>query len=112
MPICKMGSQLLGKLGYSVTIRHSSVDALTLFESTPDDFDLVLTDMIMPGMTGAQLAVEMMKIRHDIPIILCTGYTKNFAADSALKVGIKAFAYKPIIKSDLAKTVRRVLDAT
>ncbi len=109
-PIAKMGSQVLEQLGYAVTTRVSSVEALELFRTRPNDFDLVFTDMTMPNMTGDKLAVELMKIRPDIPVILCTGYSKKISDDSATAIGIKAFAYKPIVKADLAKTVRKVLD--
>ncbi|MFH2220477.1 MAG: ATP-binding protein, partial [Pseudomonadota bacterium] len=110
LPIAKMGSQLLERLGYQVTVRTSSVETLELFRSRPNDFDLVITDMAMPNMTGDKLAVELMKIRSDIPVILCTGYSKNISDDSVTAIGIKAFAYKPVVKTDLAKTVRKVLD--
>lgn len=109
-PIAKMGGRVLESLGYSVTTRTSSVDALELFQDRPDDFDLVVTDMTMPNMTGDKLAIELMKISPDIPIILCTGYSRKTSDESATEIGIKAFAYKPIVKAVLAKTVRKVLD--
>ena len=109
-PIAKMGGQTLEGLGYTVSIRTSSIEALELFRTKPDDFDLVITDMTMPNMTGDKLAVEMMKIRPDIPVIICTGFSKKISDDSIATIGIKAFAYKPIVKADLAKTVRKVLD--
>jgi PAS domain S-box-containing protein len=111
-PIVKYGSRGLERLGYHVASRTSSIEALELFKSKPDGFDLVITDMTMPHMTGDILAVEMMKIRRDIPVILCTGYSKKISDESASEIGIKAFAYKPIVKADLAKTVRKVLDET
>ena len=110
LPIANMGSQLLERLGYRVTVRTSSVEALELFRSKPNDFDLVITDMTMPNMTGDQLAVELMKMRSDIPVILCTGYSKKISEEIAKEIGIKAFAYKPVVKADLAETVRKVLD--
>jgi CheY-like chemotaxis protein len=109
-PIAKMGSKLLEQLGYTVTTRTSSIEALELFRSKPENFDLVVTDMTMPIMTGDSLAFELMQIRSDIPVILCTGYSKKLSEESAAGIGIKAFAYKPIVKADLAKTVRKVLD--
>jgi PAS domain S-box-containing protein len=109
-PITKMGSQGLERSGYTVTIRTSSVEALDLFKSKPNDFDLVITDMTMPNMTGDKLAIELMKIRADIPVILCTGYSKKISEESAAEIGIKAFAYKPLVKADLANTVRKVLN--
>lgn len=110
-PIAKMGSQILERLGYAVTIRTSSIEALELYKSKPNDFDLVVTDMTMPNLTGDKLAIELMKIRQNIPVILCTGYSKKISDETANEIGIKAFAYKPIVKADLAKTVRKILDA-
>ena len=110
LPIVKMGQQALERLGYNVTTRTSSVEALELFQAKPDAFDLVVTDMTMPNLTGDKLTIELMKIRPDIPVILCTGYSKKISDDSAAAIGIMAFAYKPIVKADLAKIVRKVLD--
>ena len=74
-PIAKVGGQILERLGYSVTTRTSSIEALELFKAKPDDFDLVITDMTMPNLTGDKLAIELVKIRPDIPVVLCTGYS-------------------------------------
>ena len=109
-PIARMGSQILERLGYGVATRTSSVEALALFRAKPDEFDLVVTDMTMPNMTGDTLAVELMKIRPDIPVILCTGYSNKISDETAAGIGIRAFAYKPVVRADLAKTVRKVLD--
>ena len=109
-PIAKMGSKVLEQIGYSVTTRTSSVEALELFRSKPQAFDLVITDMTMPNMTGDKMAAKMMKIRSDIPVVLCTGYSKKISKESAADIGIKALVYKPVVKADLAKTVRKVLD--
>jgi PAS domain S-box-containing protein len=110
LPIVKMGSQILERLGYQVTVRTSSVEALELFRSKPGDFDLVITDMTMPNITGDELAMELIAFRSNIPVILCTGYSKKINDETAAEIGIKAFAYKPIVKANLAKTVRKVLD--
>jgi len=110
-PLTKIGEKILSRLGYTVTTCTGSVKAVELFKSNPHDFDLVITDMTMPNMTGDELAIELLSIRRDILIILCTGYSNKISDEAALKIGIKAFAYKPIVKADLAKTVRRVLDA-
>ena len=110
LAIAKMNRQLLERMGYRVTVRTSSVEALELFRFKPDDFDLVITDMAMPNMTGDELAMELIALRSDIPVILCTGFSKNISAEKAAKIGIKAFAYKPVVKAELAKTVRKVLD--
>jgi two-component system, cell cycle sensor histidine kinase and response regulator CckA len=97
-------------LGYKVTIRTSSIEAMELFQAKPNEFDLVITDMTMPNLTGDKLATELLKVRRNIPVILCTGYSKRISDEKASELGIKAFAYKPMVKSDLAKTVRKVLD--
>ena len=110
VPVARMFCGLLKSLGYSVAMSTSSIEALALFRTKPNDFDLVVTDMTMPNMTGDRLAIELMKIRPDIPVILCTGYNKKISDESASEMGIKAFVYKPIVKADLAKTVRKVLD--
>jgi CheY-like chemotaxis protein len=108
--IAKMGCQILARLGYSVTARTSSIEALELFRKKPQAFDIIITDMTMPNMTGDMLAHELHKIRPDIPIILCTGYSKKISDRKAAAIGIDAFAYKPIVKKDLSMTIRRVLD--
>jgi signal transduction histidine kinase/CheY-like chemotaxis protein len=109
-PIVKLGSQMLERLGYSVTTRTSSIEALELFRVKPHTFDLVMTDMTMPNLTGDRLAAELMKIRHDIPVVLSTGYSQRISEETAVEIGIKAFIYKPMVKADLARTVRKVLD--
>jgi PAS domain S-box-containing protein len=81
--ITKMGCRILGQLGYSVTPKTNSMDALELFRSKPEDFDLVISDMTMPHMTGERLSTELMNIRADIPVILCTGYSKKMTAETA-----------------------------
>ena len=80
------------------------------FRAAPDQFDLVITDMTMPNMTGDILAKELINIRSDIPVILCTGFSEKMSKKKVDAFGIKGFLMKPIVKSDLAKTVREVLD--
>jgi CheY-like chemotaxis protein len=108
--IVKISCLILEQLGYRVTPQTSSIEALRLFRKAPGDFDLVITDMTMPNMTGDQMAEQMLHIRHDLPVILCTGYSKHTNEEMALKIGIRAFIYKPIKKNDLAAIVRKVLD--
>ncbi len=110
LPIVQMGRLMLESLGYEVTTSTSSVDALELFREEPNEFDLIVTDMTMPSMTGDVLSVEMRKIRADIPIILCTGYNKKMNEEFASHIGIDAFLYKPFKKADFAKIVRTILD--
>ena len=105
-----MSTQLLERLGYRVTACTSSRDALQRFKAAPDDVDLVITDMTMPQLTGKELAMEMLHIRADLPIILCTGFSEVIAEEAAKQAGIKAFVMKPIIMKELADAIRRVLD--
>ena len=98
LPITKIADQLLEKLGYAVTTRTSSVEALELFKKKPNDFDLVITDMTMPNLTGDKLAVELIKIRCAIPVILCTGHSKKISDDSTSEIGIKANIYRSILE--------------
>jgi CheY-like chemotaxis protein len=107
--LADMGKQMLEVLGYEVVSRTSSVEALELFRVKPDSFDVVITDMTMPNMTGDKLAKEMIKIRPDIPIILCTGYSERITEDKAMAMGIREFAMKPLVMLDLAKIIRKVL---
>ncbi|MBW2168751.1 MAG: PAS domain S-box protein [Deltaproteobacteria bacterium] len=109
LPLVEIGKQILERLGYEVTTRTSSIEALELFKAKPDRFDLVITDMTMPNMTGDRLAKELMKIRPDIPVILCTGFSERITEEKAKEMGIRAFAMKPIVIRDLANTVREVL---
>lgn len=109
-PIAKLGEQHLKRLGYRVTTRQSSREALELFQADPRQFDLVVTDLTMPHMTGDELALEILNIRPDIPIIMCTGYSKRLSEKQAMEIGIQAFVMKPLAQHELANTIRRVLD--
>jgi CheY-like chemotaxis protein len=101
---------MLERLGYSVACRTSSVEALELFKTRPDSFDLVITDMTMPNLTGDRLAIELINIRPDIPIILCTGFSDQINEHKAGEMGIRKFILKPIVMTVLAETVRSALD--
>jgi len=108
-PLVEIGVDLLEHLGYEVVGRTSSIEALKLFRAQPDRFNLVITDMTMPNMTGEKLAQELLKIRQDIPIILCTGFSERISDEKAKAIGIREFAMKPLIAPELAKTIRKVL---
>ena len=110
LPIARMTCRILEGLGYAVAFRTSSLEALELFKAEPARFDLVITDMTMPYMTGDKLVMEIKKTRNDIRIILCTGYSNKISADIAQVIGIDALAYKPFSMADIANTVRDVLD--
>ena len=108
--LLEIGSQILEQLGYKVVTEKSSVQALELFRAEPDRFDLVITDMTMPHMTGDKLARELMTIRSNIPVILCTGHSRLVSEEKAQEIGIKAFVMKPLVMRNLAETVRKALD--
>ncbi len=108
-PIVDIGKQMLGTLGYEVMTKTDSVEALKIFKEQPYEFDLVITDMTMPNMTGEKLAKEIMRIRSDIPIILCTGFSEEISEEDAKKIGIREYTLKPLMMEDLAKTIRKVL---
>ncbi|OPY15355.1 MAG: Blue-light-activated protein [Syntrophus sp. PtaB.Bin001] len=108
--LVRIGEQVLSRLGYMVVARTSSVEALEAFRAQPENFDLVITDLNMPNMTGIDLSQELMHIRPDIPIILCTGFSERIIEDKARKLGIQEFIIKPIIMSTLAKTIREILE--
>ncbi len=105
-----MSKQMLELLGYKAVIRTSSIEAFELFQHDPHRFDLVITDMTMPNMTGKQLAQKILEIRPDIPVILCTGYSEQITEQSARQLGIRAFVMKPLVMRDIANTIRKVLD--
>ncbi|MBU4054645.1 MAG: PAS domain S-box protein [Proteobacteria bacterium] len=108
--IIQMESQRLEYLGYHVTSRTSSLEALELFKNDPYRFDLVITDMTMPKMTGGQLSEELLEIRPDIPIILCTGFSEKINAEKAKEIGVRGFIPKPILLNEIASLIRTVLD--
>ena len=110
-PLVEIGKQMLERLGYTVAARTSSVEALALFKAQPDRFDLVITDIVMPNMTGETLAEKLMAIRADIPVILCTGYSEKFTRKHASAMGVQSFLMKPLLMQDLANTVRQALAA-
>jgi PAS domain S-box-containing protein len=108
--LVSMGKAFLESLGYDVVIETSSREALALFIRQPDGFDLVITDMTMPEMTGERLAKELRRIRPDIPIILCTGFSHHLNEEEAKAIGIGAFLMKPFGLRELAETVWTVLE--
>ncbi|MBC8392049.1 MAG: response regulator [Deltaproteobacteria bacterium] len=107
--VVEVVSLMLEHLGYSVTARTSSMEALEVFKAQPDKFDLVITDMTMPNMTGDRLARKLMEIRPDVRIILCTGFSDLIDEDKAKGIGIRAFVMKPIMVREIAEIIRKVL---
>ena len=108
--IVSMEQKMLENLGYEVTARTDSTEALREFSEKPQNFDLVITDMTMPHITGDELAQKLLDIKPDIPVILCTGFNEDITEEKALAMGIQKFVMKPVIKNDLASTIRTVLD--
>ncbi len=109
-PIAKMMQMMLERLGYQVTVRTSSPDALDAFRANPSEFELVISDRGMPNMTGEQLARELISIRPGLPIILCTGFSDEKDEHHARALGVKGFLKKPVATGDLAEMVRKLLD--
>ena len=110
IPIVEVNQDILENLGYTVTPFSNSQDALAEFHKNPHGYDLVITDMTMPNLTGADLTKELLAIRPDIPVILCTGHSEFLNKDNAKAYGIREYVMKPISIANLARIVRRVLD--
>lgn len=107
--IVEMEKEMMGHLGYQVTGETRSRAALELFRSSPDSFDLVITDMTMPDMTGVELSGKLLEIRPDIPIILCTGFNHLLTREKARDMGIRATLMKPLTITELMDAVQKVL---
>jgi CheY-like chemotaxis protein len=105
--LLRVHTKMLELLGYRVSPINGGIDALDAFRIEPDGFHLVITDQMMPGMTGLELAKELRLIRAGIPIILCTG--TGISERTFLDSGVRALLRKPVDMEDLAKTIRRVL---
>lgn len=108
-PIVEIQKLMLERLGYAVVARTSSVEALEAFRANPAKFDLLITDMTMPNMTGDQLAAAARRIRPDLPVILCTGFSQKLNG-LPQDLGIDSILMKPVDKTQIAQTVRAVLD--
>jgi len=108
--VAKLESQILSRLGYRVTVKTASNDALNTFKENPNSFDLVISDMTMPDMTGDKLAKKILSIRPETPIVICTGFSERLNKEQAEIIGVKGFLMKPVAKSDMAQMIRNVLD--
>lgn len=106
--LAEMEKMMLERLGYRVTLCTDSTLALTLVRNDPGEFDLLVTDQTMPGMTGLELARNILQIRPDFPIILCTGYSNLVDEETAKKAGVRGFIMKPLSKKGLAELLDRV----
>ena len=108
--ICEIASCTLEKFGYQVTSKSGSKEAFALFAEKPEAFDLVITDMSMPRMTGDELTRKILALRPDMPVIIATGYSRLMTPAHALEIGARTLMAKPFSKETLATTVRKVLD--
>ena len=108
--VLRFVKQMLERLGYRIVEKTSSLEALEAFQEAPNAFDLVITDMTMPHMTGDLMAKEMLAVRPDVSVIICTGFSEQINKQKALADGIKGFLMKPVSNLDMAKEIRRVLD--
>jgi len=109
--IVELGQKMLEQYGYSVTTSVDPVQALERFKNAPADFDMVITDMTMPGMTGEQLTTALLHIRPDLPIVVCTGFSERMNKEKAQEIGIRKLLDKPIAPSALLSTIREIFDS-
>jgi PAS domain S-box-containing protein len=107
--IVDMVREMLETLGYEAVPRNSSTDALEAFRARPESFDLVITDMTMPHMTGINLAREILMIRPRTPIILCTGFSETLDENKVKSLGINELLMKPVSMRDMAAAVNRIM---
>ncbi len=106
-----MERMMAERLGYRITVSANADEALRAFEAAPESFDMVITDMTMPGLSGLQLAERLRRIRPALPIVLCTGYHARLDRDRIVAAGIDGFLNKPVTKAEFARTIRAALDA-
>lgn len=108
--IVKMEKEVLERLGYRVATCTTGVEALEVFKKNPDSFDLIMTDMSMPGMTGDQLAMEIKNSHPKMPVIICTGFNDRINEEKCRAMGIQGYVRKPMIRRKMAKIIRSILD--
>jgi len=105
-----MEKEMLERLGYKITSRSNSLEALEAFRAAPDKFDIIITDMAMPNMSGDKLSEEINKTRPSIPVLLCTGFSEIMSEEETTSLGMNGFLFKPIVMKDLSHKIREVLD--
>jgi len=108
--LVEIGNAMLHRLGYRVTAITGSLEALEIFKQDPSEFDIVLSDYNMPGLTGDQLALQILSIRQDIPIVICTGFSNTLDKQRADAIGIRQVLMKPLTMEALANGLREALD--
>ncbi|MCG8618097.1 MAG: cache domain-containing protein, partial [Desulfobacterales bacterium] len=107
--VLKMENEILTRLGYRVTAESSSLRALELFKTDSGNYDLVVSDMTMPELTGLQLAREIKQVSPDIPFIICTGFNDQVSAETVDALDIQGFIQKPVLKSEMSRVIHRSL---
>ncbi len=110
--VVRVEQQILERLGYAVTATVNSAEALNTFRSDPENFDLVITDMTMPHLNGAELSQKLLEIKPDVPIIMYTGFSELISREKAESLGIREYLMKPVVRAELARVVRKVLEDT
>ena len=108
--LATLGQRMLAGLGYRVRSFESPASALEAFLAQPEACDLLITDYTMPKMTGVELAAEFLKVRPELPAIVCTGFNNQLREDRARRQGIRLVLYKPFTRANLGAAVRGVLD--
>ncbi len=108
-PIIKLLERALGRLGYRITAVPTGREALERFQAAPETFDLVITDLSMPGMTGLELTARLVGIRPELPVILCTGFGDEATVQRAMAAGIREFVTKPVVIGEIAAAIRRAV---
>lgn len=110
--LADVSKEMLERMGYAVTVHTSGSEALAVFMEDPDRFDLVITDQTMPGMTGIELARQILAVRPALPIILCTGFSSVVDEEAARGAGIREFALKPLSREMIGQLIRKICDTT
>jgi CheY-like chemotaxis protein len=108
--LVELGENVLASLGYDVVGKKNSLEALELFSAFPEKFDLVVTDMTMPNMTGIDLAQKILRIKPEMPIILCTGFSETITQESIDSAGVRDLIMKPFKRRQIAESIRKTLD--
>ncbi len=109
-PILNIERQMLERLGYEVYSTTDSEEALDQIRLNPEKYDLLITDMTMPKMTGDVLAQEVKQLNPELPVVICTGFSEKLTPERASNMGVEKILIKPVIKAQMAKTIRKVLD--
>ncbi len=107
--VCEVWAQTLPRLGYEVTVCGRAETALELFRENLGRYDVVVTDQTMPGMTGMDLARELLRLRGDLPILLCTGFSRTVTREQALAAGIRDYLIKPVTTQQMGEAIQRSL---